>query len=72
MSTPIPDSVRKSMSELGKKSWLSRVKSANSTPIETMMGKAGDPIKCNKFVHWFATNAKKGSTCLCGQTTKTK
>lgn len=41
-------------------------------PMETMLGKKGDPLTCNQFVHWWAIGAKAGSLCLCGQKIKGK
>jgi hypothetical protein len=47
----------------------------STKPLETLVGKKGEPPKCKTMgygisVHWFASDAKVGDKCLCGERTK--
>lgn len=35
-----------------------------------ILGKRGEPPRCNQFVHWWRIDAKTGDKCMCGQKTK--
>lgn len=40
------------------------------TPIQKMMGKAGDTVRCTEWMHLWPVKAKAGDKCLCGKRTK--
>jgi hypothetical protein len=40
------------------------------SPMERLIGRAGTPPTCNTVVHWWDTNAKSGTLCLCGMKIK--
>lgn len=47
------------------------------TPVDALLGVEGEPVQCKVFsptvaMHWFATDARPGDTCICGERTKTE
>ncbi len=38
--------------------------------VQMMLGRDGDAVACNQFMHWFRKGANVGDHCLCGKTFK--
>lgn len=43
-----------------------------TSPIQKMLGKLGDPMMCNRWIHWFSMGSKPGDPCMCGKTFQPK
>jgi hypothetical protein len=35
--------------------------------MQSIVGKQGDPVQCNQYMHWYAVGSK---TCVCGKCVK--